>query len=152
MFGAANALFSGLALAGVVYAILLQREELMLQRKELELTRQELHRSSEAQASSATTLIRQQKIAEKNVRLQAYTALLQSCSDRLAGERARLTAMSGVSRSISTNNIPSLKEELSALEAKVRSLIDDEEAQTPNKAPEPTPGSVTPRATEGDLK
>lgn len=34
-FGAVNALFSGLALAGVVVAILMQREELALQREEL---------------------------------------------------------------------------------------------------------------------
>lgn len=42
MFGAINALFSGLAFAGVIYAIFLQRKELELQRKELESTRQEL--------------------------------------------------------------------------------------------------------------
>lgn len=42
MFGAVNALFSGLAFAGVIFAILLQRLELSLQRKELELTRSEL--------------------------------------------------------------------------------------------------------------
>jgi hypothetical protein len=42
MFGATNALFSGLAFAGVIYAILLQRQELKLQRDELALTRGEL--------------------------------------------------------------------------------------------------------------
>ncbi|MFZ2951109.1 MAG: hypothetical protein WA003_16660 [Desulfuromonadaceae bacterium] len=42
MFGAVNALFSGLAFGGVIYAILLQRKELALQRSELELTRNEL--------------------------------------------------------------------------------------------------------------
>jgi hypothetical protein len=42
MFGAVNALFSGLAFAGVVYAIFLQRKELKLQREELSLTRDEL--------------------------------------------------------------------------------------------------------------
>jgi len=36
MFGAVNALFSGLAFAGVVYAILLQREDLELQKQDLE--------------------------------------------------------------------------------------------------------------------
>jgi hypothetical protein len=53
MFGGANALFSGLALAGVVYAILLQRRELQLQRKELEMTRDELRRTAEAQETNA---------------------------------------------------------------------------------------------------
>ena len=39
MFGVANALFSGLALGGVVLAIILQNSELRLQREELALTR-----------------------------------------------------------------------------------------------------------------
>lgn len=38
-FGSINALFSGLALAGVIYTLVLQRYELELQRKELETTR-----------------------------------------------------------------------------------------------------------------
>ncbi len=42
MFGLANALFSGLAFAGVIYAIMLQKKELSLQRDELQLTREEL--------------------------------------------------------------------------------------------------------------
>ncbi|MCK6429690.1 MAG: putative phage abortive infection protein [Burkholderiaceae bacterium] len=42
MFGAANALFSGLAFAGIIYTIWIQRTELQLQRKELALTRAEL--------------------------------------------------------------------------------------------------------------
>lgn len=41
VFGAVNALFSGLAFAGVVYAIVLQRRELALQREEMELSRKE---------------------------------------------------------------------------------------------------------------
>jgi len=42
MFGAVNALFSGLAFVGVIFAILLQSNELKLQRKELKFTRNEL--------------------------------------------------------------------------------------------------------------
>jgi hypothetical protein len=42
MFGAVNALFSGLAFSGIIYTILMQREELSLQREELKLNRQEL--------------------------------------------------------------------------------------------------------------
>lgn len=41
MFGAVNALFSGLAFAGVIFTILLQKKELGLQRQELSATRQE---------------------------------------------------------------------------------------------------------------
>lgn len=46
-FGALNALFSGLAMGGVIVAIYMQQQELALQRKELELTRKELTRSAE---------------------------------------------------------------------------------------------------------
>lgn len=49
MFGAVNSLFSGLALAGVVVAILLQRQELEFQRRELTLTRAELERTAASQ-------------------------------------------------------------------------------------------------------
>ncbi len=68
-FGMTNALFSGLAFAGVVYAILLQRQELALQREELQLTRAELSKSAKAQEQSADT---QRQLAQLN----AYTALL----------------------------------------------------------------------------
>jgi Putative phage abortive infection protein len=43
MFGAASALFSGLAFAGLVYTIALQRSELKSQREDLAETRRELH-------------------------------------------------------------------------------------------------------------
>jgi hypothetical protein len=49
LFGAINALFSGLAFAGVIIAILLQRRELELQRQELAATRAELSRAATAQ-------------------------------------------------------------------------------------------------------
>ena len=42
MFGAANALFSGLAFAGLIITLILQRRELELQRQELALTRKEM--------------------------------------------------------------------------------------------------------------
>lgn len=41
-FGAANALFSGLAFVGLIYTIILQRKDLALQRKDLRLQRDEL--------------------------------------------------------------------------------------------------------------
>lgn len=42
MFGAVNALFSGLAFAGLIITLILQRRELELQRQELALTRKEM--------------------------------------------------------------------------------------------------------------
>lgn len=57
MFGAVNALFSGLAFGGVIYAILLQRKELALQRHELELTREELKGQKEQLKNQNQTMI-----------------------------------------------------------------------------------------------
>lgn len=46
MFGMVNSLFSGLAFAGLIYAIILQRKELSLTRDELELTREEFRKQN----------------------------------------------------------------------------------------------------------
>ena len=70
MFGSVNALFSGLALAGVIYAIFLQRRELQLQRHELELTRNELQRSAAAQEKSEQALREQIKQMQEQSELQ----------------------------------------------------------------------------------
>ena len=68
-FGALTALFSGLAFAGMIYAITLQSRELSLQREELKLTREELvatraeqAKSTEAQKSLVEQQIRSAKI------------------------------------------------------------------------------------------
>lgn len=54
-FGSVNALFSGLAFAGLIYTIVLQRKDLQLQKKDLELTRKELEgQKKEAQKQNAT--------------------------------------------------------------------------------------------------
>ena len=53
MFGAINALFSGLAFAGVIVAIFLQRKELELQREELTATREELAKTARANREQA---------------------------------------------------------------------------------------------------
>jgi hypothetical protein len=47
MFGAVNALFSGLAFAALIFTVWMQRVELSLQRQELELTREELRGQKE---------------------------------------------------------------------------------------------------------
>ena len=59
MFGAVNSLFSGLAFAGIIIAILLQKRELSLQRKELELTRNELRGQKNQMEIQNKTLLKQ---------------------------------------------------------------------------------------------
>lgn len=70
MFGAVNALFSGLALAGVVVAIWFQSKELRLQREELEHTREELVGQKEQLAGQ-----KEQLEAQKEVMSQQYDSM-----------------------------------------------------------------------------
>ena len=58
-FGGINALFAGLAFAGVICAILLQKKELELQRKELEETRAEIRGQKEQLQAQNQTLQKQ---------------------------------------------------------------------------------------------
>lgn len=60
MFGASNALFTGLSFVGVIIAILLQRQELKLQRHELELTRKEMEQTRDEFVTQNFTLKVQQ--------------------------------------------------------------------------------------------
>jgi hypothetical protein len=80
MFGGLNALFTGLAFAGVIVTILLQREELALQRRELEMTRDELAGARKAQehqvlsqAASVELTVLNTLAAEALRKEQSYT-------------------------------------------------------------------------------
>ncbi len=76
MFGAVNALFSGFAFAGIIFTILLQREELKFQREELKLTRKELNRTASAQEISQQALSKQAKILQVTAHINAMTTLM----------------------------------------------------------------------------
>lgn len=111
MFGAVNTLFSGLAFAGIIYAIILQQRELKLQKEELELTRRELTRSADAQEKSEKALQAQVRAAELSAKLTAINHLL---------ERVYLDI-----RDIGTYTIGSQREiKRNGLEEKKRVLLD----------------------------
>ena len=80
MFGAINALFSGLAFAGVIYAIFLQRKELELQREELVLTREELKRSATAQTGQLNQMKDAAQLSILSSALNAYCQTVASSS------------------------------------------------------------------------
>ncbi|MDB2389424.1 hypothetical protein N9W02_03350 [Flavobacteriaceae bacterium] len=68
LFGAINSLFSGLALAGLIYSIYGSRQEIQLQREEIELNRKELIKSRKTQEKSEKSLeaqVVQMRIASK---------------------------------------------------------------------------------------
>lgn len=83
MFGAVNTLFSGLAFAGVIYAIFLQRRELELQRNELEMTRAELRRSAEAQEKSESALSSQANALVLTAKLSALNSFVEAQKNKL---------------------------------------------------------------------
>lgn len=94
-YGALNALYSGLAFAGIIITLFLQREELTLQRAELRATRDELARTSRAQEASSVALVQQAKAAEIAASVSAVTTLLRVILDRLsAQEQATKLAIS----------------------------------------------------------
>lgn len=70
MFGAVNTLFSGLAFAGIIYTILLQRNELALQRKELRDTRTELKLTRKAHQKNCEIMDKQLAILEKTAAIE----------------------------------------------------------------------------------
>ena len=67
MFGSVNSLFSGLAFIGVIWALLLQREQLQLQENEVK--------------QNTTQLIEQSKIMKNEIAVSSTSARLQALPD-----------------------------------------------------------------------
>jgi len=65
LFGVVNALFSGLAFAGIIFTIMLQKKELHLTREQLELNRTEMKNSIEEQKRS------REEFEQQNITLKA---------------------------------------------------------------------------------
>jgi len=78
MFGAINALFSGLAFATLIYTMYLQRQELQLQREELKLTRQELQ-GQKLQMATQNDVLRSQNFES------TFFQLLRLLNDTVSG-------------------------------------------------------------------
>lgn len=68
-FGAVNALFSGLAFAGLIYTMIMQRQELEMQRKELAMQRQEMKDSRGELVEQNRIQAEQTELRKKEVRL-----------------------------------------------------------------------------------
>ncbi|MEM7602430.1 MAG: hypothetical protein AAF357_13555 [Verrucomicrobiota bacterium] len=94
MFGGLNALFSGLAFAGVVYAILLQRKELALQREEMRRSWKELAFQNE--------LITQQLLTMREAHEFELSAAIRSSRPRF---RLHNSTRSANNRVIDTYNL-----------------------------------------------
>lgn len=89
-FGSINALFTGLAFAGLIVTVLLQRKELSLQRAELALTRTELKRSADAQNAAQVAL-------NQTMYAQSFKVALDILEDeKVVSARYRLNELSRV--------------------------------------------------------
>ncbi len=76
LFGAVNALFSGLAFAGLIYTIILQKKDLEMQRSEIQLNRSELKKSAAAQQKSEKALSEQVEQMKVTSRLNALNTII----------------------------------------------------------------------------
>jgi hypothetical protein len=85
-FGVVAALFSGLAFAGVIYAIMLQSEELRLQRQELRLQRKELEQTNEELKRSADAQEQTQRALYLSAYLNAAANVLSGLGSMLPRE------------------------------------------------------------------
>lgn len=84
LFGAVNALFSGLAFAGLIYTIFLQKQDLKLQRVEIALNRTELKKSANAQQHSEKALYEQVEQMKISAKLNALNTLINYYNIQIA--------------------------------------------------------------------
>jgi dsDNA-specific endonuclease/ATPase MutS2 len=137
LFGGINALFSGLALAGVVTAVVLQsrelqlqreamnkqneeleltRNEIKLQREQLELQREELRLSREEFERMASANEEAAKALSKQIKMQVLASRINGLSSQLDSANSRNLARATVRNYIAqddVNLITSREEELS---------------------------------------
>ncbi len=76
MFGAVNALFSGLALAGVVFAIWLQREDLKIQQEQLRQSNEEFKLQNQLISDQLAAMKEGLKIERQQLREQSEPSFL----------------------------------------------------------------------------
>jgi hypothetical protein len=123
MFGAINALFSGLAFAGVICAILLQREDLALQRTELQLTREEHAASAKAHRAAAKSLADQARLQLRSAQLDALTAQLQSCSSQIDQAYQRYHAQATKTTNAQLPDTKDLSAKRASIDARISEVL-----------------------------
>lgn len=118
MFGAVNALFSGLAFAGLIYTAMMQREELKLQREELGLTREEFKRMVATQELSEQAL-------KKQAQAYIYSAIISGHNSRVAQlnkDIDELTKESFITTNLSFDNY-NIKEDIKKRQKELKAQL-----------------------------
>jgi hypothetical protein len=109
-FGAANALFSAFAFAGIIYAIILQREDIRLQREDLRLTREEFRRTAEAQEKSERALAKQAWAQLMAAQLNAAASLADAYAKEIDNKQDQKFASSTLNATKQFNKYRQLQE------------------------------------------
>ncbi|MFN8179336.1 MAG: hypothetical protein U0167_15495 [bacterium] len=89
MYGAASALFAGLAFIAIVATLILQRRELRDSREQLEMQREELRATREEMERSRAETARMARALELTVKVSAVTELLAIKQAQLRDARER---------------------------------------------------------------
>jgi hypothetical protein len=114
LFGSVNALFSGLAFAGLIYAILLQRKELSLQREELRLQREEMAASRQELAA---------QVSAQEALFQATVGQIRVAADQARIEAEKMAVgniMQGAARTQHTQNVAELAKKIEKIADKIQ--------------------------------
>jgi len=112
LFGAVNALFSGLAFAGLIYTIILQKRDLEMQRAEIKMNRTELKKSASAQQKSEKALSEQVEQMKVTARLNALNTIINYYNLQIS------------SPTVSEENLVKLKEKRREAIKEIDALID----------------------------
>lgn len=112
-FGVLNTLFSGLAFAGVIVTILLQKEELKLQREELA-------KSSEAQQRSARLMALSELLSDYKYSIKESDDSLEKFDEVRSGDRKSMG-----STKVLLVDRKNLNEKRSKIVAELESILDE---------------------------
>lgn len=88
LFGAVNALFSGLAFAALIYTIVLQRDEIKQNREEIVLNRKELAKGSKLQQKAQEVLIEQVAQTHLSAKMNAMRTLVDYYNNQIANPKS----------------------------------------------------------------
>lgn len=114
LFGAVTSLFSGLAFAGLFWALRLQSQQLELQREELKLQREEMAGARRELARQAAIQRAQWQVAVAQVAVAAKEARIQAISYDAYGVNAHTDA-----RTRFAGEVRKIAEEIEALHKQV---------------------------------
>ncbi|MEP2935755.1 MAG: hypothetical protein ABJM06_14920 [Gilvibacter sp.] len=88
LFGAVNALFSGLAFAALIYTIVLQRDEIKQNREEIVLNRKELAKGAKLQQKAREVLIQQVEQTHLSAKMNAMRTLIDYYNNQILNPKS----------------------------------------------------------------